>query len=65
MRQPMSTESDLIAQAVGDLGQNRVACQVADPVVDELEIVEVEDQDRHPAGISLRPLRLRRSVSWK
>src|SRR5207247_1402500 len=37
-----------LADAVGDLGEDGVAGEVADPVVDLLEAVDVHDHDRAP-----------------
>ena len=50
--------SDLVAHALGDLCQHGVAGEVADRVVDPLEVVEVDDQQREPAAVALGPQRL-------
>ena len=57
------------AQAVGDRDEQLVARRVAEAVVDDLEAVEVEEQDRHPAGrvrgtrqLSTEPLDEQRAV---
>ena len=45
--------ADDLADALGDLGQHRVAGEVADPVVDRLEVVEVEDDQREAPVVAL------------
>ena len=40
------------AHAVGDLGEHGVAAEVADPVVDPLEVVEVEHDHRDVALVA-------------
>ncbi len=49
---------DLVAEALRDLGEDGVARQVADAVVDGLEVVEVDDQERQPPVVALRAERL-------
>ena len=43
-----------VADALGRLGQHGVAGEVADAVVDRLEVVEVEDEQREPPVVALR-----------
>ena len=45
--------ADDVADAVGRLGQDAVAGEVADAVVDRLEVVEVEDDERQAAAVAL------------
>ena len=45
--------ADDAADAVGDLGEHGVAAEVADAVVDALEVVEVEDDQRDEALVAL------------
>ncbi len=42
-------------QALGDAHQQPVAQAVAEAVVDHLEVVEVEEQHRHPPVVALWP----------
>ena len=44
-----------VAHALGGLGQHAVAGEVPDAVVDQLEVVEVEDDQREVAPVPLRP----------
>ena len=53
-RQAMSVARTTPPDPVGDLGQHGVAAEVADAVVDPLEVVEVEDDQRHEALVALR-----------
>ena len=50
--------ADDLADAVGDLGQDRVAGEVADPVVDLLEAVDVHDHEREAPLVPLRAVDL-------
>ena len=47
--------ADLVPEPLRDLGEDGVAREVPDPVVDRLEVVEVEDEERQPAVVALRP----------
>ena len=42
------------AHALGELREHGVAGQVADPLVDRLEVVDVEDDEREPAVVAVR-----------
>ena len=46
--------ADDVLDALGGLGQHCVAGEVADPVVDRLEVVEVEDDQRQAPPIAVR-----------
>src|SRR5712692_4064455 len=46
------TEAECLAQAVSDVGQETVASVVAEAVIDELEAVEVEEQDRDGSAVA-------------
>ena len=50
--------ADRVAQPVGDLDQQLVAGGVAEAVVDLLEAVEVQEQDRHVVGAAAAVQRL-------
>src|SRR5205823_1536341 len=43
-----------VAYALRDLGQDGIAGEMADPVVDRLEVVQVEDDECEPAPVPLR-----------
>ncbi len=49
----MSVGADDAADSVGDLDEHRVALEMADPVVDALEVVEVEDDHRDVSLVAL------------
>ena len=44
---------DDVEDPVGGLGQHRVAGEMADPVVDRLEVVEVEHDEREGAAVAV------------
>ena len=54
-----------LAEPVRRLGEDAIARKVSDLVVDRLEVVEVEDDERELALVAVRPGDLDRSVSWK
>ena len=43
-----------LAEPVGDAGERGVPDEVVEPVVDPLEVVEVEDDEREPAAVAAR-----------
>ena len=43
-----------LAHALGDLGERGVAGEMADPVVDSLEVVDVDDHERETARVAVR-----------
>ena len=49
---------DLVAEPLRDLREHGVAGEVTDPVVDRLEVVEIEDQEREPPVVALGAQRL-------
>ena len=57
--------ADDLANTLGDLGEHGVAGEVADAVVDRLEVVEVEDDERDAPVVALGARVSRASVSWK